>query len=664
MTEFVKQVPKAKRSPFPILTLGAMIGRLHALAVPAGADRPAGAMHHFAEGTMADELRAVAAWLDSIEARVPGGVSHALDTLRTAVASADGGEGLPEAFVHPDPVPQNAIFTADGPVLVDWTSAGRGPRLPSMTLVLLSGWAAVPFMKGYARVVALTDEERDRLPELLFSRQLINHVFRVCRDPKIAVTAARKLPPLRRESEAKARDLLSVEGELGGDEGDVGDCPETGQDAAGALASRSWRPTWVRFVNLGTDGGKISPKAHPRFETHPAPHVLTGHSSRRAQLPLVTAPAGPSSHWSQLPPGPAPTGPSSHWSQLPPGPAPTGPSSHWSQLPPGPAPTGPGPPRTWPPLDPAPIGPAPTGPASHRAQLPPGHMLGAMTERSLEVLVGSGTFYEGPRWHEGRWWVSDFYRHTVFAITPDGEQLAVMSVDQQPSGLGWLPDGTMLVVSMKDRRLLRRTTAGAVEEVADLSGLASGYLNDMVVDQRGRAWIGNFGYDLMGGGEPAPANVIRVDPDGTAAVVAEEMSFPNGSVVTPDGRTLIVGESLASRYTAFTIADDGSLADRRVWADLSDPGVAPDGCGLDAEGHIWTADAFGNRCVRVAEGGAVVDEIRSPDGLGVFACMLGGADGRSLLMCCAPGFQEKERASANDAALITVEVDVPHAGCP
>lgn len=291
-------------------------------------------------------------------------------------------------------------------------------------------------------------------------------------------------------------------------------------------------------------------------------------------------------------------------------------------------------------------------------------MLGVMANRSLEVLVGTGTFYEGPRWHEGRWWVSDMYRHTVFAITPGGDQEAVLTVDQQPSGIGWRPDGTMLVVSMKDRRLLRHTGAGVTEEVADLSGLAAGHLNDMVVDQQGRAWIGNFGFDLMAGDSPSPANLIRVDPDGASSVVAEELSFPNGSVVTPDGRTLIVGESLGQRYTAFTIADDGSLIDRRVWAEMSELPVTPDGCSLDTEGHIWAADAFGNRCVRVAEGGTVVDEILAPEGLGVYACMLGGGDGRTLLMCCAPGFQEHERASANDAALMTVEVDVPHAGCP
>ncbi|MGH9169694.1 MAG: phosphotransferase [Acidimicrobiales bacterium] len=208
LTEFLKEVPKAKRPPYPIIRLGAMIGRLHGLAVPEGADRPAGGLHHFSEGTMADELSAAAGWIDSIESDATSGVLDALGELRSALDGADGGVGLPEAFVHPDPVPKNAIFTAEGPVLVDWTSAGRGPRLASMTLVLHSGWAAVPFMKGYAKHVALTDDERERLPELLFSRHLIGAVFRVCREPKSATGAAKKLTTVRRECEGKAIELL------------------------------------------------------------------------------------------------------------------------------------------------------------------------------------------------------------------------------------------------------------------------------------------------------------------------------------------------------------------------------------------------------------------------------------------------------------------------
>jgi Ser/Thr protein kinase RdoA (MazF antagonist) len=208
VTEFVAQVAKDKRPPYPIVTLGAIVGHLHGLPVPAGAERPAGALHHFAEGTMSDELLTVAGWLDSTEMHVPSGAAAAFDTLHAAVVEADGGDGLPEALVHPDPVPKNVIFTVKGPVLVDWTSAGRGPRLASLTLVLRSGWAALPFMKGYAKVVTLTDDERERLGSLLFSRQLIDVVFRVCRDPTTAAAAAKKLTALRRECDGKARELL------------------------------------------------------------------------------------------------------------------------------------------------------------------------------------------------------------------------------------------------------------------------------------------------------------------------------------------------------------------------------------------------------------------------------------------------------------------------
>lgn len=208
LTEFVKEVPRAKRPPHPIVKLGRMIARLHRLPVPAGADRPAGALHHFAEGTMSDELRAVSGWLASIEPSVPSGCIDGFDALRDAVVNADGGDGLPEGFVHPDPVPKNVIFTGDGPVLVDWTSAGRGPRLASMTLVLRSGWAAVPFMKGYLKVSSLTDDEWARLPGLLFSRQLIGLAFGVCRDPKTAAKAsAKRLDSLRRQCEAKAEEV-------------------------------------------------------------------------------------------------------------------------------------------------------------------------------------------------------------------------------------------------------------------------------------------------------------------------------------------------------------------------------------------------------------------------------------------------------------------------
>lgn len=295
----------------------------------------------------------------------------------------------------------------------------------------------------------------------------------------------------------------------------------------------------------------------------------------------------------------------------------------------------------------------------------------------FDTLLEGGTFFEGPRWRDGRWWVSDFYRHLVLTVAPDGTTEEVMTVEGQPSGLGWQPDGSLLVVSMKDHRLLRRAPDGSVSVLADLSGHRAGHLNDMVVDAEGRAYVGEFGFDLMAGGQPATANLIRVDPDGSVAVAADDLYFPNGSVITPDGETLIVGETAGCRYTAFTIEPDGALSDRRVWAQLAPTPtigtfaetlgqvtVGPDGCCLDAEGHIWAADAIGARLIRVAPGGTIVDEIAAPEGLGVFACMLGGDDGRTLLACAAPDFFEQARSAAREAVLLTTRVDVGHAGLP
>lgn len=295
----------------------------------------------------------------------------------------------------------------------------------------------------------------------------------------------------------------------------------------------------------------------------------------------------------------------------------------------------------------------------------------------LSTLFEGGHFFEGPRWRDGRWWVSDFYAHLVRAIEPGGAVEEVLTVEQQPSGLGWMPDGSLLVVSMRDRRILRRSPGGEVTVHADISAHCGGHANDMVVDGEGRAYVGNFGFDLYGGGDPGPARLVRVDPDGSVTVAAEDLMFPNGSVITPDGSTLIVGETAGARYTAFTIGEGGELGERRVWAQLAPTpeyapldemlpkiGVGPDGCTLDAEGCIWFADALGARACRVAEGGEIVDEIPAPEGMGFFACMLGGDDGRTLLLCSAPDFAEHERSQAREAVLLTTQVDVPHAGLP
>jgi sugar lactone lactonase YvrE len=299
-----------------------------------------------------------------------------------------------------------------------------------------------------------------------------------------------------------------------------------------------------------------------------------------------------------------------------------------------------------------------------------------MASRQLHTVLSGGGFFEGPRWHDGRWWVSDFYRHQVSTIDAGGVETVIVEVEHQPSGLDWLPDGSLVIASMKDRRVLRFAD-GALSTLADLMPYCGGHLNDLVADGAGRVFVGDFGYDLMAGGDPATATLKRVDPDGTVTVVAQDLHFPNGAVITPDGSSFVVGETLGNRYTAFDLNPDGSLSNRRVWAELGPLPVgstteevfgqlvvAPDGCTLDAGGHIWAADAVGSRAVRVAPGGAIVDEVRAPDGLGVFACALGGDDGRTLLMCCAPDFYEHNRAIAREAELLATDVDVPHAGRP
>ena len=203
---------------------------------------------------------------------------------------------------------------------------------------------------------------------------------------------------------------------------------------------------------------------------------------------------------------------------------------------------------------------------------------------STDVLLDGLAFPEGPRWHEDRLFFSDMHAHRVVAVDAGGNDETIVEVPNQPSGLGWLPGGDLLVVSMVDRKVLR-LAGGTLAVHADLADLAPANCNDMVVDARGRAYVGNFGFDMYAGEPWRKTNIIAVDPDGNAWVAADEMSFPNGPVITPDGRTLIVGESSAARLTAFDIADDGSLSNRRVWASLREIGATPDGICLDADGR-------------------------------------------------------------------------------
>ena len=372
-----------------------------------------------------------------------------------------------------------------------------------------------------------------------------------------------------------------------------------------------------------------------------------------------------------------------------------------------------------------------------------------MTEYSSTVLLDGLRLSEGPRWHDGKLWFSDMLARRVMTVDEAGSAETIVEVPGRPSGLGWLPDGTLLIVSMRDRKLLR-LEGDRLAEVADLSPVATADTNDMVVDAAGRAYVGNFGADLLND-EPRAAALALVTPDGavraaaeglefpngtvitpdgatliiaesrgrrltafdvdgrrapspavassptsarscptasastptapsgsatparprscacstaarspTVRVAAEGLEFPNGTVITPDGATLIVAESRGGRLTAFDVAADGSLSGRRVFAELGE--VVPDGICLDADGAVWVSNPRAPEVVRVLDGGAVTDRVRTAHNS--YACMLGGAGGRTLFICSADGTEQDRVAGRSMAYIEVVEVAVPHAGLP
>jgi sugar lactone lactonase YvrE len=290
--------------------------------------------------------------------------------------------------------------------------------------------------------------------------------------------------------------------------------------------------------------------------------------------------------------------------------------------------------------------------------------------RSTRVLAEGFYFGEGPRWREGRLWFSDFYAHAVVSVSLAGDLRIEFEIDDQPSGLGWMPDGSMLITSMTKRQVLRRTPDGAIGVHADLNGIATFHCNDMIVDATGRAYVGNFGFDLEGEiaarGTPAVfadharAKLACVAPDGTVSVAAADMDFPNGAVITPDGKTMIIAETFGSVLTAFDIGADGALSGRRVWATTA-PRI-PDGIALNADGAVWIANAFAPECALIAKGGEVIEVIDT--GQPCFACMLGGDDGRTLFMLTAAASGDAGAANAALGKLVIATVDSPHAGRP
>jgi sugar lactone lactonase YvrE len=281
----------------------------------------------------------------------------------------------------------------------------------------------------------------------------------------------------------------------------------------------------------------------------------------------------------------------------------------------------------------------------------------------VETLLGGRAFLEGPRWHTdadgGALWVSDMHAHEVLRVTEDGATDVVAVLQGPPSGLGWLPEGELLIVSMDDRTVLVRAVDGSLTEASDCSALAPHEINDMVVDDRGHAFISQFGFDFHGGAPFESAPLLRVDPDGAVHEATDGLRMANGMVITADRRTLVVAQSAGKDLVAFDLADDGTLSNRRVWAELPE---YPDGICIDAEDAVWIASPVGDCFVRVAEGGEVLDRIDVP-GRHAIACAIGGSAGTTLFCCTAPtlGAPDESRATRGAKVEITT-VAVPAPG--
>jgi sugar lactone lactonase YvrE len=268
---------------------------------------------------------------------------------------------------------------------------------------------------------------------------------------------------------------------------------------------------------------------------------------------------------------------------------------------------------------------------------------------------------ESPRWHDDQFWVCDWVAQEVIRVDAAGRPEVIMNVASLPFSIDWLADGRLLIVSSNDRRLVVREPDGALTTYAELGGICDRPWNEIVVDGRGNTYVNSINFEMMAGESPKPGIVALVAPDGSARQVADGLLFPNGMAVAPDNSTLIVAESHGGRLSAFDIDVSGDLSNRRVWAEIED--AAPDGICLDAEGAVWYADVPNQRCVRVREGGHVVQTVEV--GLGCFACMLGGATGRTLFIVAAEWHgAEHVGGDVRTGRVLTIEAPAPHAGWP
>lgn len=282
-------------------------------------------------------------------------------------------------------------------------------------------------------------------------------------------------------------------------------------------------------------------------------------------------------------------------------------------------------------------------------------------DKTVNITLDNLVFPECPRWHDGTLWFADCHDGKVIQSTPQGEVLDTFDVPGGPAGIGWLPGGDLIVVSMARLCIYRRRgTGGTLSVHADLSGFHRYHVNDMVVDGAGNAYVGEVGF--APGEDPRATSVLLVRPDGSVEIAASDMLTPNGSVITSDGKTLVVAESMQRRLVAFAIGADGSLGDRRVFAQLG-PDQVPDGICLDAQGCIWVASPRAASLIRVDQSGTIVEEIPTGD-LKPYACMLGGADGRDLFVCLAAGHDPEQTRRDRRGAIGIVRVAVAGSGYP
>jgi sugar lactone lactonase YvrE len=277
-------------------------------------------------------------------------------------------------------------------------------------------------------------------------------------------------------------------------------------------------------------------------------------------------------------------------------------------------------------------------------------------ERAVTTLLDGLVFPGAPRWHAGRLWFCDIHAGQVWAATQHAQQQLVCELEGLPTGLAWDPEGRLVIVTARDR-VLWRLDGRQLVPVARLHPYFDHDANSLVIDHAGRAYVGNTGFDATSAAEPRATTIVCVPPRGEPWVVVDGLLFPNGLALRSDDSMLVLAETMGQRLSAYTVADDGTLTDPRVWADLR-PNV-PSGICLDREDGVWVADPVGKGVLRVIEGGLVTDWVPMPDGRSPYACTIGGPDLQTLYICTAETSDASRTGALRSGRIDTLTIEVP-----